>query len=81
MQVEPENQAGCKEGFHRAVKLFVCTILDSETPRDVQYVYLAPGGDHKIFKDLMTSPCDHARRFKEMLHIAEELPLGDKPPP
>ena len=30
--VEPENRADCEEGFHRAVKLFVCTILDSETP-------------------------------------------------
>jgi hypothetical protein len=79
--VEPENWADCEEGFHRAVKLFVCTILDSETPWDVQYVYLAPGGDHKIVKNLMTSPHNHARWFKEMLGIAEELPPGEKPPP
>ena len=78
---EPENRADCEEGFHRAVKLFVCTILDCETPRDVQYVYLAPGGDYKIVKDLTTSPRDHARRFKEMLRIAEELPPGEQPPP
>ena len=81
MEVEPQNRVDCEEGFHQAVKLFVCTILDSETPRDVQYVYLAPGGDHKIVKDLMASPRDHARRFKEMLRIIEELPPGEQPPP
>ena len=81
MPVEPENRSDSEEGFYRAVKLFVCTILDSETPRDVQYVYLAPGGDHKIVKDLTTSPRDHARRFKEMLRIAEELPPGEQLPP
>ena len=26
-----------EEGFYRAVRLFVCTILDCEMPRDVQY--------------------------------------------
>ncbi len=29
MQVEHGNQADCEEGYHRAAKLFVCTILDS----------------------------------------------------
>ena len=29
----------------------------------------------------MTSPRDHARRFKEMLRIAEELPPGEQLPP
>ena len=76
--VEMQND---EAGFHRAVRLFVCTILDSETPRDVQYVYLAPGGDHQIRKDLLTAPRDHARRFKEMLRIAELLPPGETPPP
>ena len=63
------------------MRIFVCTILDSETPRDVQYVYLAPGGDHRILKDLLTAPRDHARRFKEMLRIAELLPPGEAQPP
>ena len=48
-------------GFYKAVRIFVCTILEGETPRDVQYVYLAPGGDHRILKDLLTAPRDHAR--------------------
>jgi hypothetical protein len=68
-------------GFHKAVALFVCTILDIEMPRDGQYAYMAPGGDHKIVKDLLTPPRDHARRFKEMLRIAENLPPGKMPPP
>ena len=76
--VEMQND---EAGFHRAVRLFVCTILDSETPRDVQYVYLAPGGDHQIRQDLLTAPRDHARHFKEMLRIAELLPPGETPPP
>jgi hypothetical protein len=52
MQVEPENRAECEEGFHRAVKLFVCTIMDSETPWDVQYVYLARAGTIRSSKIL-----------------------------
>jgi hypothetical protein len=76
--VETQNN---EAGFYRAVRIFVCTILDSETPRDVQYVYLAPGGDHQIRKDLLTAPRDHAHRFKEMLRIAELLPPGGTPLP
>ena len=76
--VETENDDA---GFYKAIRLFACTILDSETPRDVQYVYLAPGGDHRIVKDLLTAPRDHARRFKEMLRITELLPPGETPPP
>ncbi len=70
-----------EDDFQRAVRLFVCTILDCETPRDVQYVYLAPGGDHKILKDLLTPPREHACRFKEILCITELLPTGKTPPP
>jgi hypothetical protein len=68
-------------GFHRAMHLFICTILNSETPRDVQYVYLALGGDHQIRKDLFMAPRNHVCRFKEMLRIAELLPPGEMPPP
>ncbi len=68
-------------GFCKAVGLFVCNILDSKTPRDLQYVYMAPGGDHKIVKDLLTPPREHARRFTEMLCIAELFPAGETPTP
>ncbi len=66
-------------GFCRAVELFVCKILDSKMPRDLQYIYMAPGGNHKIKKDLLTLPREHARRFKEMLHVAKLLPAGKMP--
>ncbi len=72
---------GMEDDFQRVVRVFVGTFLDSETPRDVQYSYLAPGGDHKILKDLLTVPREHACRFKEMLHITELLPPGETPPP
>ncbi len=68
-------------GFRRAVGLFVCKILDSEMPQDLQYVYMAPGGDHKIVKDLLTPPREHARRFKEMLCITKLLPTGETQTP
>ena len=76
--VETQND---KAGFYKAVRLFVCTILDSEMPQDVQYIYLALGGDHRILKDLLTVHRDHARQFKEMLRIAELLPPGITPLP
>ncbi len=50
-----------KVSFRQAVGLFVCKILDSETPQDLQYVYMAPGGNHKIVKDLLMPPPEHAR--------------------
>jgi hypothetical protein len=42
---------------------------------------MAPGGNHKIAKDLLTPPREHVRRYKEMLRIAEQLPPGEKQPP
>ncbi len=42
---------------------------------------MAPGGDHCIAKDLLTPPRKHARRYKEMLRITEQLPPGEKQPP
>ena len=42
---------------------------------------MAPGGDYRLAKDLLTSPCVHSHRFKEILCIAELLPAGDIPKP
>jgi hypothetical protein len=42
---------------------------------------MAPGGDYRIVKDLLTPPREHARRYKEMLRITEQLPPGEKQPP
>jgi hypothetical protein len=80
---DPNNQQnGFDEaGFHQAVKLFVCKILDSLTPRNLQYIYMALGGGHKMVKDLLTPPQEHMQQFKEMLRVAKLLPAGKMPKP
>ncbi len=42
---------------------------------------MAPGGDHGIHKELLTSPLDHLHCFEEMLHITKLLPKRDIPTP
>ncbi len=32
--------------------------LNKKKPWDRQYIYMAPGGDHGIHKDLMTQPLE-----------------------
>ena len=78
---EGASEEQLEKTFFEAITHFVCAILDSDAPRDEQYVYLAPGGDHRVVKDLLTPPREHARRYKEMLRIAEQLPPGEKQPP
>jgi hypothetical protein len=70
-----------KKSFFEAITRFICAILDSDTPRDKQYVYMAPGGDHRIAMDLLTPLRKHARHYKEMLRITEQLPPGKEQPP
>jgi hypothetical protein len=50
-------------------------------PRDRRYNYLAPGGDHGIYKELLATPLDHLHHFEEMLCIIKLLAEGDLPPP
>ena len=78
---EGASEEQLEKSFFDAVTHFVCAILDSDAPRDEQYVYLAPGGDHRVVKDLLTPPREYARRYKEMLHITGQLPPGEKQPP
>jgi hypothetical protein len=40
---------------------------------------MQPGGDYCLMKDLVTPPRLHAQQYKEMLCIAEILPIGDIP--
>ncbi len=70
-----------KENFYRAISIFICEILGDQNPRDRQYIDMQPGGDCPFQKDLMTPLRMHARRFKEMLRIAEALPAGNWPKP
>jgi hypothetical protein len=67
--------------FQRAIDLFLLRTLKEQKLRNCQYIYLAPGGDYGIHKDLLTSPMDHLHHFQEMLRISELLPAGDIPPP
>ena len=59
-----------KEDFERAIELFIKKILDNQKPRDLQYIYMAPRGDYRPMKDLMTSPRVHSHCFKEMLRMS-----------
>jgi hypothetical protein len=66
-----------KDHFNRAVGLFIKKTLDNEKSRHLQFIYMQPGGDYRLMKDLVTPPRLHAQRFKEMLCIAEILPAGN----
>jgi hypothetical protein len=70
-----------KEDFEQAIEFFIKNILDNQKPRDLQYIYMAPGGDYHLAKDLLTSPRVHSHCFKEMLCIAKLLPAGNIPKP
>jgi hypothetical protein len=61
--------------------LFLQRTLNEKKPRDRQYIYLQPGGDHIFQKAMMTKLIDHLCRFEEMLCSAEALPAGDMPAP
>ena len=70
-----------KEDFERAIELFIVKILNNKKPRDLQYIYMAPGGNCRLAKDLLTLPRVHSHHFKEMLYIAKLLLVGDIPKP
>jgi hypothetical protein len=75
--VLPMHDHSLAENFSRAINLFLQQTLNDKKPQDRQYIYMAPGGDHGIHKDLMTQPLDHLHWFQEMLQNAELLPKGD----
>ncbi len=79
--IEPAQDNALAENFSRAINLFSICTLNKKKPRDRQYNYLAPGGDHGIHKELLTSPLDHLHHFEEMLRITKLLPKGDIPMP
>jgi len=58
-EVRPEHDRSSAENFDRAMNEFIKRHLKEKKPRDRQYIYMAPGGDYSIHKDLMTSPMDH----------------------
>ena len=70
-----------KEDFDRAVGLFIKKLLDNDKPRNLQYIYMQPGGNYRLIKEFVTPPRLHAQQFKEMLRIVEILPAGNIPKP
>jgi hypothetical protein len=48
-----------EENFHRETQLFIQWTLSKKKPRDRQYIYLQPGGDHVFQKPMMQVPIDH----------------------
>ena len=81
IEVPPEQDRSSAINFKRAIDLFLIKTLNEKMPRDRQYIYLAPGGDHVFHKELLTSPMDHLHRFQEILRISAKLPAGNIPEP
>ena len=79
--VPPEHDRSSASNFNRTIEDFLKRHLKEKKPRDRQYIYMAPGGDYGIHKDLMMSPMNHLHRYQEMLRIAELMPAGDIPTP
>jgi hypothetical protein len=79
--VSPEHNRSTADSFKRAIELFLKHTLNEPKPRDRQWIYMMPGGDYRVKKDLLVSPLDHLHWFKEMLRIAQMLPEGDIPTP
>jgi hypothetical protein len=55
-------------------------MLNKKKPRDRQYIYMRPGGDHIFQKPMMQSPMKHLCQFEEMIWTAAALPAGDMHP-
>ncbi len=45
--------------FCCAVELFITKVLHKKKPRDWQYIYMMPGGNHNIQKKIKMSPLNH----------------------
>ncbi len=78
---KPAQDRALAENFSRAIDLFLICTLNKKKTRDHQYNYLAPGGDHGVHKELLTSFLDHLHHVEEMLRITKLLPKEDLPPP
>jgi hypothetical protein len=77
----PKQDRSTADSFKRAIELFIKHTLNEQKPCNHQWIYMMPGGDYGVRKDLLVSPLDHLHRFKKMLGIAQMLPEGDIPNP
>ena len=70
-------QLGNKARFTAATDLLIKKLLNNNTPRDQQWIYLAPGGDKSFLRYIMTRLSDHLRCFNKMIRISNLLPKGN----
>jgi hypothetical protein len=65
--VGKETNISCneKEDFDHAISFFICKILHNKKPHDLQYIYMAPGGNCRLTKDLLTLPRLHTQRVNK----------------
>jgi hypothetical protein len=77
----PEHNRSMADSFKHTIEFFIKHTLNEQKPRGHQWIYMMPGGDWGVHKDLLVSPWDHLHQFKEMLRIAQMLPEGDIPNP
>ena len=73
----PALRALGEPGFNVATELLIKKLLNNNSPRDQQWIYMAPGGDRSFLRDIMTRPADHLRRFNEIIRISKLLPQGN----
>ena len=72
IEVPAEQDRSSAINFKRAIDLFLIKTLNEKLPRDRQYIYLAPGGDHVFHKELLTTPMDHLPSFPgDPSHLCE----------
>ncbi len=48
-----------EENFHQVIQLFIHRTLNKKKPRDRQYSYMQPDGDHVFQKPMMQLPVEH----------------------
>jgi hypothetical protein len=77
----PERDRSTADSFKCAIIFFLKHTLNEKKLCDHQWIYMSPGGEFRVRKDLLVLPLDHFHRFKEMLLISQILPEGDIPNP
>jgi hypothetical protein len=77
LPVPVAQDCNLEENFRQALQLFIQQMLNKKKPRDRQYMYLQPGGDHGFQKPMMQMPVNHLWKFEEMICMAEAFPAGD----
>ena len=66
-----------KENFKCAITLWLQCAHNEKKMCNSQYIYLAPGGDFCLQKELKTITIDHQHQFEELLQILKLLPAGN----